>query len=52
MTGDVIYPMSMVVNPEADQAQSQAARMFYDFVLSDKAKTVFESYYFDTDVER
>lgn len=52
LTGDVIYPMSMVVNPEADQVQSQAARMFYDFVLSDKAKTVFESYYFDTDVER
>lgn len=51
LTGNVIYPISMVVNPEADAAQSQAARMFYDFVLSDEAKTVFDSYYFDTDVE-
>lgn len=51
LTGNVIYPISLVVNPEAEPPQSEAARMFYDFVLSDQAKTVFESYYFDTDVE-
>jgi len=25
---------------------------FYEFVLSDKTKKVFDAYYFDTDVER
>lgn len=52
LTGDVIYPLSMVVNPEAEKAQREAAQLFYDFILSDQAKAVFDSYYFDTDVER
>ncbi len=52
LTGDVIYPISMVTNAEADEAQSAAAQLFYEFVLSDQAKAVFDSYYFDTDVER
>ena len=52
LTGDVIYPISMVENAEADEAQSAAAQVFYEFVLSDQAKEIFDSYYFDTDVER
>ena len=50
LTGDVIYPAARVVNEEADEAQTAAAENFLEFILSDKAKTVFESYYFDTDV--
>lgn len=50
LTGDVIYPVARVVNEEADEAQTAAAEDFLEFILSDKAKTVFESYYFDTDV--
>ena len=30
----------------------QQTKDFYKFVLSDKAKKVFDAYYFDTDVER
>ena len=52
LTGDVIYPICQVQNDEADKTQTAAAKDFYKFVLSDKAKKVFDAYYFDTDVEK
>ena len=52
LTGYVIYPICQVQNDEADKTQTAAAKDFYKFVLSDKAKKVFDAYYFDTDVER
>lgn len=52
LTGDVIYPICLVENPEADDRQAKAAEDFYEFILSEEAKEVFDSYYFDTDVER
>ena len=51
LTGDVIYPVCLVENPEADDRQAKAAEDFYEFILSEEAKEVFDSYYFDTDVE-
>lgn len=51
LTGDVIYPIARVVNEETDDAQTAEAEDFLDFVLSDEAKAVFDSYYFDTNVE-
>lgn len=51
LTGNVIYPIAQVKNDEASDAQVAAAKDFIDFVTSDKAKTIFQSYYFDTDVE-
>ena len=51
LTGNVIYPIARVINDEADDTQTKAAEDFLKFVLSDKAKAVFDSYYFDTDVE-
>ena len=51
LTGNVIYPIARVVNEEADDAQNAAADDFLAFVLSDEAKAVFASYYFDTNVE-
>lgn len=50
LTGDVIYPIARVVNEEADETQTEAAEDFLEFILSDRAKEVFESYYFDTNV--
>lgn len=50
LTGDVIYPIARVVNEEADDAQAAAAEDFLQFILSDEAKAVFDSYYFDTNV--
>ena len=51
LTGNVIYPIARVINEEADDAQTAAAEDFLKFILSDEAKEVFESYYFDTNVE-
>lgn len=51
LTGNVIYPICLVENKEADDNQKEAAKKFMEYVLSDEAKEVFESYYFDTNVE-
>lgn len=51
LTGNVIYPICRVENKEADEAQTEAAEKFMEYVLSEDAKEVFESYYFDTNVE-
>lgn len=51
LTGNVIYPIAQVQNDEADDAEKAAALDFIQFVTSDEAKTVFQNYYFDTDVE-
>ena len=50
LTGNVIYPAAQVVNEEADEAQKTAAKDFLTFLLSEEAKKVFASYYFDTDI--
>ena len=51
LTGNVIYPIAQVQNEEADDAEKEAALDFIQFVTSDDAKTVFQNYYFDTEVE-
>lgn len=51
LTGDVIYPVAQVVNSEADELEAAAAADFISFLTSDAAKAIFETYYFDTDVE-
>ena len=52
LTGDVIYPVCMVQNNEADDAETTAAKAFYEYILSDEAKAIFDEYQFDTNVER
>ena len=51
LTGNVIYPVAQIVNDEADELEQQAALDFVNFLISDTAKAVFDSYYFDTNVE-
>ena len=51
LTGNVIYPIAQVKNDEASDAEVSEAKDFIDFVTSDKAKTIFQKYYFDTDAE-
>ena len=51
LTGDVIYPVAQIENPEADELQASTAKEFVDFLLTDDAKKIFQKYYFDTDVE-
>ena len=51
MTGNVIYPIAQVKNDEADELEQKAALDFVNFVKSDAAKAIFDSFYFDTNVE-
>lgn len=51
LTGNVIYPIARVANEEADEAQLAAAEDFLEFILSEEAKGIFDSYYFDTNIE-
>ena len=51
LTGNIIYPISQVVNDEASEAEVTEAKKFIDFVCSDAAKETFQKYYFDTNVE-
>ena len=51
LSGNVIYPISQVVNDEASEAEITEAKKFIDFVCSDMAKETFQKYYFDTNVE-
>ena len=51
LTGNVIYPIAQVKNDEADELEQKAALDFVNFVKSDAAKAIFNSYYFDTNVE-
>ncbi len=51
LTGNVVYPIALVVNGEAADAQEKAAEAFLEYVLSEEAKEVFQAYYFDTDIK-
>ncbi len=51
LTGNVIYPVAEVKNAEADELEKAAAADFIQFLVSDDAKTIFQKYYFDTDVK-
>ena len=51
LTGNVIYPIAQIKNEEASQEEQDAAKDFLAFITSDNAKTTFQKYYFDTNVE-
>lgn len=46
LTGDIIYPVAMLNNTEADDSQKQAAADFLAFIESDEALAIFEKYMF------
>lgn len=51
LTGDVIYPVARVNNPEATSKETEHAENFLQYIISKDAKALFEKYYFDTNVE-
>ena len=51
LTGSIVYPMSRVVNSEADEAQTAAADDFYAFLQTDEVMDIFESYLFVSNME-
>ena len=51
VTGDIIYPVAQINNPDADDAESAAAADFIAYITNDDAKALYQKYGFDTDVE-
>ncbi len=51
VTGNIIYPVAQIVDPDADEAESAAAADFIAFITNDEAKALYQKYGFDTDVE-
>ena len=51
VTGNIIYPVAQIANPDATEAESAAAADFIAFITNDEAKAVYQRYGFDTDVE-
>ena len=50
ITGNIIYPVAQIANPDADEAESAAAADFIAFITNDDAKALYQKYGFDTDV--
>ena len=51
VTGNIIYPVAQINNPDADDAEKQLASDFIAFITNDDAKGLYQKYGFDTDVE-
>ena len=51
VTGNIIYPVAQIANPDADDAETTAAADFIAFITNDDAKALYQQYGFDTDVE-
>lgn len=51
LTGNIIYPAAQIVNADASDAQTHAALDFLFFITDDYAKSLYQKYGFDTDVE-
>ncbi len=50
VTGNIIYPVAQISNPDADDAESAAAADFIAFITNDDAKALYQKYGFDTNV--
>lgn len=50
LTGDVVYPLCLVDNREADKVQRTEAEKFYQYLLSDQTKEVFADYKFNVNM--
>lgn len=50
LTGNVIYPVSRVKNDDATDEENSTADDFIEYILSDEARSIFEKYYFDTNI--
>ena len=51
VTGNIIYPVSLVVNPDASEDEAALAAEFLEFITNDKAKERYATHLFDPDVE-
>ena len=50
IAGDIIYPIALVSNQDASEAQQEAAADVLAFLTSDEAKAVYDTHLFDTNL--
>lgn len=46
LTGEIVYPVAQVINPDADDNEISETLRFMDYLKSDAAKVIFEKYNF------
>ncbi|MBQ8934397.1 MAG: molybdate ABC transporter substrate-binding protein [Lachnospiraceae bacterium] len=51
VSGNIIYPVCMVKNEDANSSQTEAAKAFLEYITGEDAKKLYQKYLFDTDVE-
>lgn len=51
VTGDIIYPIAQITNPDADDAETEAAADVLKYFTNDDAKAMYDKHLFDTDVK-
>jgi len=51
VTGDIIYPIAQITNPDADDAETEAAADVLKYFTNDEAKAMYDKHLFDTDVK-
>lgn len=49
--GNIIYPIAQIKNPDAKQAETDAAAAFLGYLTGNDAKQLYEQYLFDTNVK-
>jgi len=51
VTGDIIYPIALINNPDADDAEKEAAAKVLEYFTGKDAKALYDKHLFDTNVE-
>lgn len=51
VTGDIIYPIALINNPDADDAEKEAAAKVLEYFTGEDAKALYDKHLFDTNVE-
>ncbi len=51
IAGDIIYPIALISNPDADEAEQAAAADVLAYFTNDDAKALYKTHLFDTNVE-
>ena len=49
VTGNIIYPIAQIVNPDADEAETEAAAAVVEYFTNDDAKALYTKHLFDTE---
>ena len=49
VTGNIIYPIAQIANPDATEAETEAAAKVIEYFTNDDAKALYDKHLFDTE---